>query len=100
MTGFSWVDCRKSKFLSVTPTISMATTYLKSGKPETERAEDDTKVRGIVESTLADIAARGDEAVRELSVKFDQYDPPSYRLSHSEIEEAMAKVPARDLADI
>ena len=78
----------------------MAITYLKSGKPEVERVEDDTKVRGIVESTLADIAARGDEAVRELSVKFDRYDPPGFKLSPAEIEAALAKVSARDLADI
>ena len=78
----------------------MAITYLKTGKPEAQQAADDAKVRGIVESTLADIAARGDEAVRELSVKFDKYDPPSFRLSSSEIEAAMAKVSARDLEDI
>jgi len=78
----------------------MAITYLKSGKPETQRSDDDAKVRGIVESTLADIAARGDEAVRELSVKFDRYDPPGFKLSPSEIEAAMARVPASDLADI
>ncbi|MBG88528.1 MAG: histidinol dehydrogenase [Verrucomicrobiales bacterium] len=78
----------------------MAITYLKSGKPETERAADDAKVRGIVETTLADIADRGDAAVRELSVKFDRYDPPSFRLSPSEIEAAMSQVSARDLADI
>ena len=78
----------------------MATTHLKSGKPETERAEDDAKVRGIVETTLADITARGDTAVRGLSVKFDHYDPARFRLSESEIETAMAKVSARDLADI
>ncbi|MBD3676769.1 MAG: histidinol dehydrogenase, partial [Rhodobacteraceae bacterium] len=44
----------------------MAITHLKSGKPEAERAEDDAKVRGVVESTLADIEARGDAAVRDL----------------------------------
>lgn len=78
----------------------MAITYLKSGKPETERAADDAKVRGTVETTLADIVARGDAAVRDLSLKFDRYDPPSFRLSPSEIEAAMSKVAARDLADI
>lgn len=78
----------------------MAITYLKSGKLESQRAADDAKVRGIVESTLADIAARGDEAVRELSVNFDRYDPPSFKLSPSDIEAAMAKVSPRDLADI
>lgn len=78
----------------------MAITYLKSGKPEAERAEDDAKVRGIVETTLADIAARGDAAVRDLSAKFDNYVPASFRLSQSEIEAAMSKVSARDIEDI
>ena len=78
----------------------MAITYLKSGKPEAERAEDDAKVRGIVETTLADIAARGDAAVRDLSAKFDNYAPASFRLSQSEIEAAMSKVSARDIEDI
>ena len=78
----------------------MAITYLKSGKPEAERAEDDAKVRGIVETTLADIEARGDTAVRELSEKFDKYSPPSFLLTPSEIEAAMSKVSARDMEDI
>ena len=78
----------------------MAITYLKSGKPEAERAEDDAKVRGIVETTLADIAARGDAAVRDLSEKFDNYSPANFRLSPSEIEAAMSKVSTRDMEDI
>ena len=78
----------------------MAITYLKSGKPEAERAEDDAKVRGIVEATLGDIEERGDAAVRELSEKFDKYSPPNFRLSQSEIEAAMSKVSARDMEDI
>ncbi|MEO1640513.1 MAG: histidinol dehydrogenase [Pseudomonadota bacterium] len=78
----------------------MAITYLKSGKPEAERAEDDAKVRGIVETTLADIEKRGDAAVRELSEKFDKYSPPSFLLTQSEIEAAMSKVSTRDMEDI
>ena len=78
----------------------MAVTYLKSGKPQAERAEDDAKVRGIVETTLADIQARGDAAVRDLSAKFDKYSPPSFRLSQSEIDAAMSQVSARDMDDI
>ncbi len=78
----------------------MTITYLKSGKPEAERAEDDAKVRKIVEDTLADIETRGDAAVRDLSEKFDNYSPPSFRLSPSEIEAAMAKVSPRDMEDI
>ncbi len=78
----------------------MAITYLKRGKPETERAEDDAKVRGVVETTLADIETRGDAAVRDLSEKFDGYAPESFRLTASEIEAAMQKVSTRDMADI
>lgn len=78
----------------------MAITYLKSGKSESERSEDDTKVRTIVADILRDIETRGDAAVRELSVKFDNYAPPSFRLSASEIEALMNKVSARDMEDI
>ena len=45
----------------------MAIRYLKSGKPQVERSEDDAKVRAVVEAALADIEARGDAAVRELA---------------------------------
>ena len=78
----------------------MAIRYLKHGKPEADRAEDDTKVRGIVENTLADIGKRGDAAVRELSEKFDGYSPASFRLSEGEIEALMNRVSEREMADI
>ena len=74
--------------------------YLKRGKPAKERAEDDAKVRGIVEGILGDIEARGDTAVRELSAKFDGYEPAAFRLTPSEIDAAMQKVSAREMADI
>ena len=74
--------------------------YLKRGKAESERAEDDARVRGTVEAVLADISARGDAAVRELSAKFDRYEPDSFRLSEAEIEAAIARVAPRDLDDI
>jgi sulfopropanediol 3-dehydrogenase len=78
----------------------MAIQYLKSGKPADARAEDDAKVRASVEGILADIEARGDAAVRDLSMKFDGYAAPSFRLTPSEIEAAMQKVATRDMEDI
>jgi sulfopropanediol 3-dehydrogenase len=78
----------------------MAITHLKRGKPEAERAEDDAKIRATVEATLAQIEHGGDAAVRELSRKFDKYDPAAFRLTESEIAAAMQKVSARDMADI
>lgn len=78
----------------------MTIEYLKTGKPEKARAEDDAKTAAVVEATLKDIEARGDRAVRELAVKFDGYDRESYRLSDEEIQAIIAKVSDRDMADI
>jgi sulfopropanediol 3-dehydrogenase len=78
----------------------MSITYLKRGKPEADRMEDDAQTRVDVETTLKDIEARGDIAVRELSEKFDNYSPTSFRLSDSEIEALMAKLSPQEMHDI
>ena len=78
----------------------MAIQHLKSGKPEAERAEDDAKVRATVEATLKDIETRGDAAIADLSAKFDGVSRPSFRLTPSEIDAAIAKVSTRDMEDI
>ncbi|MCC1492984.1 histidinol dehydrogenase [Cognatishimia sp. F0-27] len=78
----------------------MTVEHLKSGKPANEVAEDDARVRAMVETTLADIQSRGDAAVRELSAKFDKYEPAAFRLTQSEIDAAMQKVSAQDMSDI
>jgi sulfopropanediol 3-dehydrogenase len=62
--------------------------------------EADAKVRQTVESILTDIKARGDDAVRDLSEKFDRWSPTSFRLSAAEIEKAIGQVAKRDLEDI
>ena len=74
--------------------------YLKQGLGQTEVDEADAKVRAQVENILGDIQARGDQAVRDLSEKFDNWSPASFRLSEGEIEAAMSKVAKRDLDDI
>ncbi len=74
--------------------------YLKQGLGQAEVDEADAKVRAQVEAILADIQDRGDAAVRELSEKFDSWNPESFTLSETEIEAAMAKVAKRDLDDI
>ncbi len=78
----------------------MAIEYLKRGKPEADRAEDDAKTRAVVEATLKDIETRGDAAVRELSEKFDNYSPDSFRLSQQQIDDLIASLTERELADI
>ncbi len=78
----------------------MTITYIKRGKPEAERSEDDQRVKTTVENILKDIEKRGDEAVRELSEKFDRYTPQSFKLSAGEIEALMNQVSKRDMEDI
>ena len=74
--------------------------YLKKGLGQAEIDEDDAKVRAQVESILADIEMRGDKSVRELSKKFDNWSPKTFRLTDQEIEAAISKVGKRDLEDI
>ena len=78
----------------------MTVQYLKHGKPDVERAEDDAKTREIVETTLADIKARGDVAVRELSQKFDGYTPEAFRLTQTQIDDLIAQLTPQELHDI
>ncbi|MBV9758518.1 MAG: histidinol dehydrogenase, partial [Alphaproteobacteria bacterium] len=74
--------------------------YLKRGRDAAQRAEDAAKVRATVEAILADIEARGDLAVHDLSVKFDQWDRADYRLSAGEIRDCLAQLSQRNLDDI
>jgi sulfopropanediol 3-dehydrogenase len=74
--------------------------HLKRGLDAGAIAAADAKVRETVEAILADVEARRDAAVRELSQKFDKWSPQNFRLSEAEIERAIAKVEKRDLDDI
>ncbi len=60
----------------------------------------DKKVREAVEAIIAAVRAHGDAAVRELSERFDQWSPPSFRLSTEEIAALVAKVAPQTLDDI
>jgi sulfopropanediol 3-dehydrogenase len=74
--------------------------WLKRGVAVEQRAEADRKVRETVEAILADISARGDAAVRELSIKFDKWDREDFRLSDREIQDCMDQLTGQDLKDI
>ena len=75
-------------------------TYIKRGKSDADIAEADDKVRATVENILDNIVKNGDAAVRELAEKFDGYAPKDFRLSKSQIEQAISRVPAEDIDDI
>ena len=78
----------------------MTIRYLKKGKNDSDKALEDASVSETVKKTLNMIKEGGDKAVRELSEKFDNYSPKSFKLSLSEINDLIDKVPARDLEDI
>ena len=78
----------------------MAVRKIKNSKSEGEKLEEDFNVRTVVEKTLKEVEVKGDEAVRELSKKFDNFDQPNFLLTESEIDAAMQKVSTRDMEDI
>ena len=78
----------------------MAVRKIKNSKSEGEKLEEDFNVRTVVEKTLKEVEVKGNEAVRELSEKFDNFDRPNFLLSESEIDAAMQKVSTRDMEDI
>lgn len=74
--------------------------WLKQGAEAEAVKIADRQVRETVEGILADIAERGDAAVRELSIRFDNLDRASYRLSVEEIATCYEQLSERDIADI
>ncbi|MEZ4726069.1 MAG: histidinol dehydrogenase [Caldilineaceae bacterium] len=74
--------------------------YLKTGLAQTEISAAEAKVRVTVEGILADVEARGDTAVRELSAKFDNWSPERFRLSATQIEAIMTSLPQQTIGDI
>jgi len=58
------------------------------------------EVRATVEQVIDDIRKRGDDAVREYSMKFDNYAPDSFLLSEEQLDTIIARVPRQVLDDI
>ena len=75
-------------------------TYIKRGKDADAKADEDLKVRRAVEGIIADVQARGDAAVRDLSVKFDNWSPGNFRLDQAQIDALIASLPKQTVDDI
>ncbi len=78
----------------------MAIQFLKTGIAADAADEADAKVRATVEGILADVRQRGDAAVRELSEKFDDWSPESFRLSDAQVKELVDSLPQQTIDDI
>jgi len=74
--------------------------WLKRGLDASAIKAADAKVRETVEGILAQVDARKDAAIRELSEKFDKWSPKDFHLSPAEIERAISQVRKRDIEDI
>lgn len=73
---------------------------IKNGKSDAELFEADQRVQEVVRGILSSIRTRGDEAVRELSIKFDNWNPDSFRLSDAEIADIVGSLPQQTIDDI
>ena len=78
----------------------MTVQYLKKGIADQERLAENDKVKEIVEETLKKIKQQGDQYIRKLSEKFDNYSPTSFKLSKSDIQNLISQVSKEDIEDI
>jgi sulfopropanediol 3-dehydrogenase len=74
--------------------------HLKTGRPPEQSSADARKVRDIVTGILDEIRSRGEAALREISEKFDKWNPPAFRLSQKEIEGALSQLTSQNIEDI
>jgi len=75
-------------------------TYYKQGKPLSDIQEMESKVAETVRSIISDVAARGEQAVREHSRNFDNWNPASFRLTKEQKQEIIDAVPESVKRDI
>jgi histidinol dehydrogenase/sulfopropanediol 3-dehydrogenase len=64
---------------------------IKEAKPVT--AEDVTQLRETVRSILSEVEKKGDSALRHFEKKFDDFDPPSFRITSEQASGAKGELP-------
>ena len=74
--------------------------WLKQAISKQDKDEAQQQVRETVEKLLADIEIRGDAAVRELSKRFDNWEPEKFNLSEEQIQDCINRLDTRTLDDI
>ena len=74
--------------------------HLKTGRPPEQAKADAKKVRDIVTGIIEDIEACGESALREISEKFDKWNPPTFRLSEQDIEGCLSQLSSQTIDDI
>ena len=74
------------------------TEYVKKAPPKA--AADLARVHDTVAGIIADVRARGLDAVRQYSRTFDGWDPPSFKVAPEEIERAKAAIAPNVLSSL
>jgi sulfopropanediol 3-dehydrogenase len=72
----------------------------KPRKTKALNASSHEAVSALVKDMIASVRDRGDDAVRELSLRFDNWTPDNFRLSAEDIERAISTVPKQVMEDI
>lgn len=78
----------------------MGLRFLKERSAQNGTVAKQSSTPSIVTGVLDDIRARGDDAVRDYSKKFDNWTPEYFRLSDEQIKDIIARVPEQTIADI
>ncbi|MDA8705578.1 histidinol dehydrogenase [Litoricolaceae bacterium] len=74
--------------------------YLKKGRSAAERKALNHDVVSVVADTLEQIELRGDDAVLELSGRFDNYERQDFRLTKDEIDACISSLTKQNISDI
>lgn len=74
--------------------------YIKEPKKVEEIQQDDAKVSESVSKTIKQIEEEGDQALKNLSVQFDNWKPDTFRLSDDEIQDIISQIPQQTKDDI
>ncbi len=74
--------------------------YIKKGLSRSVRRQAEASVEATVREMIADIEKRGDEALRDYSLKLDHWNPEVFRLSQSQIEASIQSLDDQTLEDI
>lgn len=74
--------------------------YLKRGAASLGNKNSQDGVSDIVKGVIDMVRSKGDVAVRQYSEKFDKWSPTSFRLSKTDIDDAISAVPDQTIKDI
>lgn len=74
--------------------------HLKTGRTPEQKTSEAKKVYEIVTGIIDDIENRGETALREISERFDEWTPPTFRMSEQDVENCLSQLSGQNIDDI